>query len=103
MAKFCPDCNSFLTKITQSKDLLFQCTRCTKTVPSNAEDTLMDAGSNLTSDKKMMYKTLIETSSLLLSRRLVSHVCNKCNFPYSSQFLVGGSSVLTCDNCHIQQ
>ena len=84
--KFCPLCESRMTKDTVTGNIVFKC-RCTKEIMGEGDDSLMSEG--ISTDSNAKYEVFIDNAAFDTAANKVLSQCTNCGLPYLTLIRVG--------------
>ncbi len=91
--KFCPICDSVMTKITTISGLIvFQC-RCQKTIEGTAEDSLMFEDDAEYNASELKHEVFIENAPYDLAGHTVLKDCPRCSLNFMTMIIPGDNQM----------
>lgn len=97
--KFCPQCESIMTKSTATGAIVFQC-RCQLQLPGAPEDTLMAEGYLETTESNLKHEVFIDNAPFDQAAYKVHKTCPSCGLDFLVQIRIGSqASILYSCSC----
>ena len=99
--KFCPVCESKMTKSTVTGTVQYVC-RCQTSIPGTPEDTLMSE--ELSTNSNIKYEDFINNAVHDLAGNRKAKECHNCGLPFLIMIRVGVSEqvLYVCKNCEVK-